>query len=86
MGSLGCYGWGKDEHVEVEEEPTKWSGVDGVGVGFRDGMDCVCLELEEIGLVSFFEMLSPSGTEVWGVVVSSCHNEGNAAVPEIVIV
>ena len=48
----------------MEEEPPEWSGVDGVGVGCRDGLDCVCLESEEIGFVAFLEVMSPGGTEV----------------------
>ena len=52
-----------------------------MGVGGRDGMNCVGLESEESGLVLFAEMLLPGGSEVWGMVGSVSHDEGYAALP-----
>ena len=43
----------------MEKEPPKRGGVNGVGVGGRDGVNCVGLESEESGLVLFAEMSSP---------------------------
>jgi hypothetical protein len=43
----------------VEEEPPKWGGIDGVGVCFGDGVDCVGLETEEVGFVAFLEVSPP---------------------------
>ena len=50
-----------------------------MGVGGRDGVNCVGLESEESGLVLFAEMSSPGGSEVWGMVGSVGHDEGYAA-------
>ncbi len=52
-----------------------------MGVGSRDGMNCVGLESEESGLDLFAEMLSPGGSEVWGMVGSVSHDEGYATLP-----
>ena len=68
----------------MEEEPPKRGGVDGVCVGFGDGVDGVGLEAEEVGLVALFEMSSPGGAEVWWVVACVGNDEWDSAVPEVV--
>ncbi len=58
-----CVG-SKDKHVKVEEEPPKRSGIDGMWVGSGDCMNPACLEVEEVGFVTVFKVMSPSGTKV----------------------
>ncbi len=83
VGVLCCCGWSKDKHVKVEEEPLKWSVIDGMCVGSGDGMNHACLEVEKVGFVMVFHITLPSGTEVRGVVVSGGQDEGNAMVPKV---
>jgi hypothetical protein len=47
VGALCYRGGSKDKHVKVEEEPPKWSGIDGICVGIGDGMNRECLERGE---------------------------------------
>jgi hypothetical protein len=44
-------GGSKDKYVKVEEEPPKWSGINGMCVGSGDGMNCACLEGRKLDLL-----------------------------------
>ncbi len=84
VGALCHCRGSKDKHVKVEEEPPRRSGINGMCVGSGDGMNRACLEVEEVGFVTVFKVMLPSGTEVWGVVVGGGQDEGNAMVPKVV--
>ena len=52
----------------MEKEPPKWGRVDGLSVGFGDGLDGMCLKSEEVRLIAFCEMTPPSRSKIWWVV------------------
>jgi hypothetical protein len=67
----------------MEEEPPKWSGINGMCVGSGDGMNPAYLEVEEVGFVVVFKVTLPIGMEVRGVVVGGGQDEANAIVLKV---
>ena len=79
--AFGRSGGGKDEHVEMEKEPPKRCGINRMGIGRRDGMNCIGLELEESGFILFSKMSSPGRAKIWRMMGCVSHDEVYSVVP-----